>query len=132
MRRRTAHPQLGFSLLEVLVAFVIMAMALGVLYRSLGGSVRAVSEADRHVRAVLTAESLLALHESVPESGLDGEGATDDGFAWRVSSAPYAVDEVSEAPVQLHRVAVEVRWEERGGTRAFRLVSLRPAETAIE
>lgn len=70
----------GFSLLEVLVAFVIMALALGVLYQTLGGSVRASGRADLAVRAALVAESVLALHESVPPQGIHASGE-DGGFA---------------------------------------------------
>ena len=33
----------GFSLLELLVAFAIMAMSLAMIYRAVGGSVRNVS-----------------------------------------------------------------------------------------
>lgn len=126
MRQGFARIPRGFSLLEILVAFSIMGLALGALYQSLGGSVRGVAEAERQTRAVLTAESLLALYESVPPTGLQKEGTTVDGFAWRIMTEPYPVEMDLSPPWQLHALRAEVRWTDRGVERAFRLATLRP------
>lgn len=50
----------GFSLLEVLVSFVILALTLSVLLRAYGTSVRNAGIAEQHLRAASVAESLLA------------------------------------------------------------------------
>lgn len=115
----------GFSLIEVLVAFSIMALALGVLYQALGGSMRAAGEAERHVRAVLVAESILAQYDSVPPGGLDVSGIAD-GFDWHLRTAPVPpLDEHPDAWT-LQNIEVEVSWEDRGAVRRFRLVTVRP------
>lgn len=117
----------GFSLLEVLVAFSIMAMSLAVLYHAVGGSVRGFSEAERSVKAALLAESLLAAHEVVPREGLREAGTLGSELDWRVSSSPEDVG-IENPAWSLHRVDVEISWEDRGRLRVFRLSSLRPVE----
>ncbi|MGQ0591933.1 MAG: type IV pilus modification PilV family protein, partial [Gammaproteobacteria bacterium] len=50
----------GISLLEVLVAFAIMALALGLLLRIFGTGLRSSAAAERYSAATLWAESLMA------------------------------------------------------------------------
>ena len=50
----------GYTLIEVLVAFMIMAMALTVLLRIFSGGVRNIDVSSDYARAVLIAESQLA------------------------------------------------------------------------
>ena len=50
----------GFTLLEVLVAFALLAIALTLLLGTLSGAARQVGQADARTRAVLHAQSLLA------------------------------------------------------------------------
>ncbi len=52
--------QHGFSLLEVLVAFAILSLSLGVLLAIFGKGMDLVGTSDKYTRAVLLAESTLA------------------------------------------------------------------------
>ncbi len=122
---RARRRQRGYSLLEILVAFAIMAFALTALYRASGGSVNVLSETGRRQRAVVIAESLLALRDSVPAAGWSESGESA-GFVWRVDTSPYATGLSGPEIPSLHRVVVEVGWNDGGRGRQIRLVSLLP------
>ncbi|MEZ5605719.1 MAG: prepilin-type N-terminal cleavage/methylation domain-containing protein [Burkholderiaceae bacterium] len=119
--------QLGFSLLEILVAFAIAAMALGMLYRVSGNNARQIGNLDQHERAMLLAQGLLAAHETVPPAGLNDTGQAA-GYAWQVQSHPYPTPANSASPqaARLHEVVVDVAWSDGTAQRSFELTSLRP------
>lgn len=54
------NKQAGFSLLEILVAFVVMAFVVGVILQLFGTSMRSVALTDEYSYAVQVAESHLA------------------------------------------------------------------------
>ena len=107
----------GFSLLEVLVAFSIMGMALAALYNVVGGSARATQRIEQASRAAIVARSVLALYPYAPESGLNAHGSEADGLSWQVSSEPYVPPLAKEAPRRLQQLRIVVSWEEAGQPR---------------
>ncbi len=127
MTGRTGAYQQGLTLLELLVAFVIMAMALGMLYKASGGSVRNMTETASYLRAVSLAESLLASRDVVSAEGWNETGQSAD-FSWQVRSQPYAtpISQSSPAGPMLHALEIHVAWKERNQTRQIALHTLRP------
>lgn len=115
----------GFSLLELLVAFAIMAIALGVLYRATGNSVRTVGDLDVRQRALSVAESTLERVDAVPAAGLNESGEVGD-IAWSLQSRPFeSVVNSPQAP-KLHELLISVRWMDRGDPKELVLRTLRP------
>ncbi len=116
--------QRGFSLLEMLVAFAIMAMSLGMIYRVAGGSVRNLSETAQAERAVWLAESLFASRNSLLAEGWNEDGEQDE-YTWRVRSRPYS-DNVARQAVPLHEVRLAIRWNARSRPGELDVVTLMP------
>ncbi len=119
----------GFSLLEILVAFVIMALALGVLMRVFSGALNSTAVAEHYAEALLIAESkLAAIGVETPLNDAEASGETKSGYLWKTQVVQvHAEADVDEAvSAGLFRVEVTVDWEAGGGkTRQVRLVSLR-------
>lgn len=120
----------GFSLLELLVAFVIMALALGMLYRATGSSARAVGIAELHQKASLVAESILSMRDSVGPEGWQ-EAGESGGFSWRVVSTPYLMSSDAPSVPRLHEIAVEVRWQDGGSPKNLVVHTLVPERTPV-
>jgi len=125
MKLRARGRQRGFSLLELMVAFVIMAFSLGMLYQASGGTVRTLGDTDLYLRASMLAQSVLNSRDSVPESGWNETGQSA-GLGWRVSSTPYATESAGPRAPALQQVQIVVSWTERRGPRQLELSTLLP------
>ena len=115
----------GFSLLELLVAFAIMAMSIGLLYRMAGGSARNTADVVLQQRASWRAESILASRSSVGAEGWNEDGASAD-FKWQVRSQPYDSGVRGPDVVPLHRIDIQVAWTAGSRPGQLALVTLLP------
>ena len=122
----------GFTLLEVIVALAIAAVALVGLFQAGSGGLFAVDTAARAQEAVQRAQSHLA---AVGRSAalVQGEFTDDDGggYRWRLRVRPVAAREAPAAevnsgtPVALYDVEVAISWAGRNGDRSVVLKTLR-------
>lgn len=122
--------QCGFSLLEVLVAFAILSVSLGVLLQVFATGLRNAGIADDYSQATLYAESILAaVGRETPLSEGVHSGPVNDRFAWRSTVSPYAegLPNPEKTRVRAYRVSVEVYWAGRGQERSVTLETLRLA-----
>lgn len=116
--------QRGLSLLELLVAFAILALSLGVLYRITGASVRSSASVDALLRATTLAQSLLTL-DAVPPGGW-AETGESAGYAWQVSSSPFDTGIGNPAAPRLFEVLLTITWQDVHGPRSMQWSTLRP------
>ena len=123
----------GFSLLEVLVAFIILALALGALMRIFSGGLGNIGAAEHYSRAVAIAESeLAAIGVESPLAEGEHAGEEEPGYTWRTSVQRYEAGarplEGVVLPVDLYQVEVTVNWDPTATKpRALRFVTLRAA-----
>lgn len=124
---RVRPRQHGFSLLEILVALAIAALALGMLYRVSGNNASQAGALDQRTRAAVLAQSLLAVNQTVPVTGINATGTAAD-FTWQVHSSPYPTPASQQSPQapRLYELAIRVRWSDGARTRSFALTTLRP------
>jgi general secretion pathway protein I len=129
----------GFSLLEVLVAFAILGISLGVLLRIFSTGMQATTLSEEYTHATSLAESKLATI-GVETPYIEGveEGKFDGKYAWRTTIFPYeqlgneeklgaGFNNPMNQPALLYGVKVEVFWESAGKTRTVALETLRLA-----
>lgn len=125
--------QRGYTLIEVLVAFAVLAGALTLLLGILTGASRQVRWADEAGRAALHAQSLLdqvGFGESLQPG--QREGDFEDGrYRWTLAVEPWR-DPAVPPPAALDpgaprllRLQLDVRWGEGGPRERLRLESLR-------
>jgi general secretion pathway protein I len=124
-----AARQSGFSLLEVLVAFAILALSLGVLLQIFSRAMSTTAVSGSYSRAAALAEARLAeLGVTIPLEEGDFTGEPDDGMTWALRIQPLDASEFfpdQTAPVTPYRVTATISWGERGAERHFSLASLR-------
>lgn len=125
MSGRPRRRQAGFSLLELLVAFVIMAFSLGMLYQASGGTVRSLGDTEQHLRATMLAQSVLNSRDSVPPAGWNESGESA-GFSWRVSSIAFRTAISDAKAPSLQQVEIVIGWNDRNGPRQLELSTLLP------
>lgn len=128
-----ARSQRGYTLLEVIVAFAVLALALTLLLGTLSGAARQVRWSADAGRAALHAQSLLD-QTGVGEALQPGSrsGVFEDGrYRWTLQVAPY-VDRSRPSPVaiepgapRLLNLALSVEWGDAGPRQRLRLQSLR-------
>jgi len=92
-RKRAA----GFSLLEVLAAFVILALVATALFRLFSGSLSNASAAEEWSRALLLAESQLDLAASAQPLKESSDRGTDStgNIRWETNIVAYAPPDVT-------------------------------------
>lgn len=115
----------GFTLLEVLVALIIFALAFGVLAQMMQTGLRQSRAAETTTAAILLARSLLTeAGVTAPLTPGVQEGEADPDFRWRTEIQPSDVAPADDA-FMLYLVRVTVAWGEPARGQEVALSSLR-------
>lgn len=130
MIRKRRQIQSGFSLLELLVAFAIMAMSLGLIYKSMGSSAKNVGDLILHQQATMLAESLLNTKDSVTDQGWN-ESGTYSSFSWQVTSQPYSNSNTSLERIRLHEIDIRISWPDGSKNRQLDIMTLLPQRRSL-
>ncbi|TBR36638.1 MULTISPECIES: type IV pilus modification PilV family protein [Dyella] len=108
------RPARGFSLLEVVAAIFLLAIAFTALMQVAGGSMSLSQNAADYTRASMWARTLL----DTADVGTDltpgqSDGRFDDQYRWHLVVAPWRpadVDPGMPSPLQMVKLDLDVRW----------------------
>lgn len=119
----------GFSLIEVLVAFSIAAVSLGIIFNIYAKGTTAAILGEEYAQAIAIAESRLArlgVTEGIEKA--ETQGIENDKYQWTLQIDDYTQQTESDfvPPVSLKDVEIEVSWESRGKSRSVKLQTLKP------
>ncbi|MET0255112.1 MAG: prepilin-type N-terminal cleavage/methylation domain-containing protein [Luteibacter sp.] len=124
--------QRGFSLLEVIAAIAVLAIAFAALMQVAGSSMNLTARANERTQAALRARTLLDgafVMDPVREGGSDGR--FDDTYRWTMNVSRYQPPDERPAPdgaaagSAIYRLDVDVIWGGDGAERHARFSTLR-------
>jgi len=112
---RAKRPEAGFTLIEVVVAFVVAALVMVAAMRLFGGAFAGSARAERMSIALVGAESTMeSIGTAIPFKPGTQRGALQAGLSWQATMTPYSglsATSLDRLPVTAFEVEVRVRWD---------------------
>jgi general secretion pathway protein I len=138
-RRRLCYPanrSRGFSLIELLAAFVVFAIGFGVMMEMTSSSLRNARVGAERTEVALWAQSKLDI------AGIDApikpgaaSGEFDRKYRWEMNVTEWQppddaaqLDVAGVAPIELYQIELIVRWGQGDRERHARFVTLRAVQ----
>jgi prepilin-type N-terminal cleavage/methylation domain-containing protein len=116
--RSAAEPkcEAGFSLIEVLTALVIAAIALVALLRGLGSSQVSSVYLESHLGARVLARSILEDERQAPDTKAGRRTGDSGQYRWTFDVTPTQVGGIGKLQngYKIYRLNVEIVWNPRG------------------
>ena len=119
----------GFTLLEVIVAFTILTLSLGVLLPVFSGSLGRGEQSKHEALALAAGQSKLAglgIEEPLAVGLSDGE--FPDGIHWQLQALPFAdATDQKASPLRAYQTTLTMSWRDAGQARSLTLTTLKLA-----
>lgn len=125
--------QTGFSLLEILIAFSILALSLGILLNIFSGGLRRTIISEEYQQAVTIAQAkMAAAGAEFPLDEGNKEGRTLERFNWSLIIKPLNTDDVAAASeamgIQIYQIISRVQWMAGENDRQVELTTIKLAK----
>jgi len=125
----------GFTLMETLVAMMILSVALVVILQLFSGGLKAGKLSENYTRAIFHAREKMEeilLAEELASEVLEGE--FDDDFRWKAEIVYIepSEEEKTKMPLDTFNIRVEVLWNEGEREKHFEISTLKIAEKRKE
>ena len=118
----------GFSLLEVIVALLIMAGGFLAVVNLFSGSVRSVNLSSQYLKAVTLANSKMneLEIENFFVDDKSGRFENEESYRWELDIEPYDSSLNDESSgIQLQKILLKVFWNDNGKPRKLEIATLR-------
>ncbi|MCK4391143.1 MAG: type II secretion system protein [Desulfobacterales bacterium] len=120
----------GFTLIETLVAMMVLAVSLVVILQLFSGGLRSSRLSDEYTRAIFHAREKMEeifLVDKLIDGELEGE--FDDGFKWKAEIlCTEPAEEEPTLPFDTFTITVDVSWMEGSREKHFEISTLRVGE----
>lgn len=128
MMKLSFYTSRGFTLLEILVAFSIFTISLGVLFQIYSKGAHAAILGNEYSQAIIIAQSRLA------KAGIEGDiddgeysGKENDTYRWTITIHPYDSNEAlnTEFGISKRVIEIVVDWNSQGKNHSVKLRTLK-------
>ncbi len=128
MNNKSNIQQGGFSLLEILIAFSILAFSLGILLNIFSGGLRRTLVAEEYQQAITIAQSILSkvgIEEELQEGEKQGE--IQEKYLWTQNIQAFEDEELDPETMSIipYQVTVTVEWQAGTNNRQVELITLK-------
>jgi len=125
MHRQSRHiGHNGFTLIEILIALVLLGISVAILAQLFSTNLRNIGSSHRYVPAVVMAEARmgeLLANESLEESATTSQ--SEDGYSMNVSVSETMHERFRHLPVKLLKISLNVRWQMDRQEKIYTLLS---------
>lgn len=136
-KKQERHPVLrhacsGFTLLEVLVAMVLLSIALVAIFELFSSNLRGLAKSDDYSKAVIMAESIMSrVLEDDDLAEKTWTDTTKDGYRIDAVVSSTAKERTENLQIRLLEISLTVSWTKDSKEQTFNLKTLKMVKKKI-